>query len=112
MDDISEPRVCASCSFTNDSTARGCTVELQNDEFTFVFNMPRQSSEELTLLKCFPIPEAGVFSVSVYEVQHDGTVGNNIIRLPDVVVSTQPDYDNTAQSGMITVMIYSLKRHH
>ena len=113
VDDISEPRVCASCSFTNDSTARGCTVELQNDEFTFVFNMSRQSSEELTLLECFPIPEAGVFSVSVYEVQHDGTVGNNnIMRLPDVVVSTQPDYDNTAQSGMITVMIYSLKQHH
>ena len=75
VDDISEPRVCASCSFTNDSTARGCTVELQNDEFTFAFNMSRQSSEELTLLKCFTLPEAGVFSVSVYEIRHDGMMG-------------------------------------
>ena len=82
MDDISE--VCASCSFTDDSTARGCTVELQNDEFTFVFNMSRQNSEELTLLECFPVPEAGVFSVSVYEVDHDGMVGNNVWRLPDI----------------------------
>ena len=90
VDDISEPRVCASCSFTNDSTARGCTVELQNNEFTFVFNISRQSSEELTLLECFPVPEAGVFSVSVYEVQHDGMVGHRVMRLPDVTFgSTQ-----------------------
>ena len=98
--------VCASCSFTNDSTARGCTVELQNDEFTFVFNMSLESSEELTLLECFPVPEAGVFSVSVYEVQHDGMVGHRVWRLPDIDVTTQPNVDKTAQSvnnGMITV---------
>ena len=97
VDNISEPRVCASCSFTNDSTARGCSVELQNDEFTFVFNMSRQSSEELTLLECFPVPEAGVFSVSVYEVQLDGSVGYKVWRLPDV--TTLPSIAQSGRSG-------------
>ena len=103
MDDISEPHVCACCSFTNDSTARGCTVELQNDEFTFVFNMSRQSSEELTLLECFPVPEAGVFSVSVKEIQHDGLLGNNVLSLPDVSVGSR----NTPSVG---IGIYDLRK--
>ena len=88
--------ICASCSFTDFSTARGCTVELQNDEFTFVFNMSRQSSEELTLLECFPVPEAGLFSVFVYEVQYDGMMGQMIGRLPHVFT-----VNKTAESGMI-----------
>ena len=104
VDDISEPRVCASCSFTNDSTARGCTVKLQNDEFAFVINMSRQSSEELTLLECFPVPEAGVFSVFVYEVDRDGTVGNKVMILPDLDVITRPINKtvtaNSAKNGM------------
>ena len=105
VDDISEPRVCASCSFTNDSTARGCTVELQNGEFTFVFNMSRQSSGELTLLECFPVPEAGVFSVSVYEVDHDGMVEHRPWRLPDV--TAQPDVDTTIRSVINGIHIIS-----
>ena len=117
VDDISELRVCASCSFTNDSTARGCTVELQNDEFTFVFNMSRQSSEdrEPLLLECFPVPETGVFSVSVYEVLHDGMLGHTILRLLNIDFTTQLNVDITAESvsnGMITVMLYSLRIHH
>ena len=94
VDDVSEPLVCASCSFTNGSTARGCTVEMQNDEFTFVFNMSRQSSEDLTLLECFPVPKAGVFSVSVYEVQDDGMVGYKAWRVPDVTIGP----DKSAES--------------
>ena len=109
VDDISEPRVCASCSFTNDSTARGCTVELQNDEFTFVFNMSRESSEELTLLECFPVPEAGVFSVSVYELDHDGMVGHKVWRLPEV--TTWPDVNaatHFVKNGITTHCAYCL----
>ena len=49
--------------------------------------MSCQSSEDITLLECFPVPEVGVFSVSVYEVQHDGMVGYNVWRLPHVIVS-------------------------
>ena len=97
VSDLSE--ICASCSFTNDSTARGCTVELQNDEFTFVFNMSRQSSEELTLLECFPVPEAGAFSVFVYEIEHDGRVGQMIWRLPHVFTANKAAESD--ESGMI-----------
>ena len=83
-------------------------MKLQNDEFTFVFNMSRQSSEELTLLECFPVPEAGVFSVSVYEVLVNGVLGHKVWRLPDVT-SVPFNFDNkTALSvinGMITFML-------
>ena len=105
VDDISELRVCASCSFTNGSTARGCSVELQNDEFTFVFNMSRQSREDLTLLECFLVPEAGVFSVSVYEVLLDRMVGHKVMRLPNV--TTIHNFDKTTQYitiGMIFIL--------
>ena len=56
----------------------------------------------------FPSTEVGVFSVSVYEVQHDRMVGHRVWRLPDIDVTTQPNVDKTAQSvsnGMITVML-------
>lgn len=81
--------MCASCSFTNDSIAEGCSVELQNDEHTFIFNMSRQSNEELALLECFLVPEAGVFSVYVYESQINGTLGHNVWRLPDLTTGTE-----------------------
>ena len=93
--------ICAYCYFTNGSTARGCTVELQNNEFTFVFNMSHRSSEELTLAECFSLPEAGVFSVFVYQVERDGRVGQMIWRLPHVFT-----INNTAESdesGMINM---------
>ena len=78
--------MCASCSFTNDSTARSCAIELLNDEHKFVFNMSRET--KLALLECFPVPEAGVFSVSVYEILQDGSVGEKVWRLPDITVGT------------------------
>ena len=89
---LSGAGVCAACSFTNGSTARSCTIELQNDEYMFVFTMSRDSKQ--TLLECFPVPEAGVFSVSVYEVLQDGSVGQKVWRLPDVTISAE----NTSQS--------------
>ena len=84
---LSVAGVCAACTFTNDSTARGCTVGLPNNEYTFVFNMSRDSKQ--VLLECFPVPEAGVFSVSVYEVLQDGSVGQKVWRLPDVTISAE-----------------------
>ena len=108
---VDEPRVCASCSFTADSTARGCTLQLQNDEFTFVFNMSRQSSEELTLLECFPVPEAGVFSVSVYEIKHDGTLGHKVWGLPDIITGSNIDQTPMSTSincGMILIDIINV----
>ena len=85
--DLSGAGVCGACSFTNDSTARSCTIEFHNDEHMFVFNMSRDS--KLALLECFPVPEAGVFSVSVYEVLQDGSVGQKVWRLPDVTISAE-----------------------
>ena len=89
---LSVAGVCGACTFTNDSTARSCTIELHNDEHTFLFNMSRDSKQ--ALLECFPVPEAGVFSVSVYEVLQDGSVGQKVWRLPDITISAE----NTSQS--------------
>ena len=102
-----ESGICASCSFTNDSTARGCTVELQNDEFTFVFNVSRQSSEELGLVdqECFPVTQAGAFSVFVYEVKHDGLMVPTVWRLPHVF--TVDKTAKTDESGTIILVTLS-----
>ena len=78
--------------------------------------MSRQSSEELILLECFPVPEAGVFSVFVYEVEHNGMVGHKIMRLSDIDITTQSNVNkisaHTGNNGMITVMLYVLNQHH
>ena len=81
--------ICASCYFTTDSTAEGCAIELQSDEYTLFFNMSRQTREQLPLLQCFSVPEAGVFSVLVYEVLQDGTVRYTSLRLPEITISAQ-----------------------
>ena len=63
-----ESVICASCSFFADSHANGCTIELQNNQYKFVFIMSRQTSHASSLLECFSVPQPGVYSVSVYEV--------------------------------------------
>ena len=90
---ISELFICASCSFFTDSFADGCTIELQSNQYKFIFNMSRKNSHELTLLECFSVPEAGVYSVSVYEIQDGGTVGHKIWSLPQITV----DEDSTEE---------------
>ena len=114
VDDISEPQVCSSCSFTklNASTAKGCTVELQNDEFTFVFSMSRQRSEfeELTLLECFQ-QECSMF---LYNIMKYGMMGWWGIRFGDSKIYNCNGL-NTTQSvfnGMITVTVMITSLHY
>ena len=74
LTELFESVICASCSFFADSftdgcaIADGCTIELQSNQYKFVFNMSRQNSHESALLECFSVPQPGVYSVSVYEV--------------------------------------------
>ena len=75
MEAVIELFICASCSFFPDSIADGCTIKLQNKQYKFAFNMSRQNSQKSALLECFSVPEAGVYSVSVYDIQYDGTYG-------------------------------------
>ena len=92
---VSELFICASCSFFTDSFADGCTIELQSNQYKFVFNMSRQNSQKSALLECFSVPEAGVYSVSVYEIQHSGTVGHKIWKLPQITIGE----DSTEEAG-------------
>ena len=81
--------MCVSCSFPSDSTAEGCAIQLQNDEHTFSFNVSRQKYDELILLECLTVPEAGVFSVLLYEVELDGAIGYHITcKVSDVIINT------------------------
>ena len=73
----------------------GCAIELHNNKSRFVFNMSRQNHYELTLLECFSVPEAGVYSVSVYEIQHGGRVGHKIWSLPQITIGE----DSTEKAG-------------
>ena len=79
ISELSKPGVCLSCTFFTDSTADGCAVKLENDEHTFYFNTSRHNDEELIVLECFSVQEAGVYNVYVYEIQY-GQVQEYISR--------------------------------
>ena len=49
--------------------------------------MSRQSSNELELLECFLVPEAGRFSVYVYEIQLGGVMEHTKKELPNVTIT-------------------------
>ena len=70
ISELSKPGVCLSCTFFTDSTADSCAVKLENDEHTFYFNTSRHNDEELIVLECFSVQEAGVYNVYVYEIQY------------------------------------------
>ena len=48
-----------------------------------------QTREQLALLECFSVPEAGVYSVLMYEVLQDGIMGYTSLKLPEITISAQ-----------------------
>jgi hypothetical protein len=90
--------ICGSCYFPNNSAIRGCTIELQNDEYTFQFNMSRQSNYNLVLLECFAVPQAGVFHVVVHEIPLDNSRGYHSLELPDIT-NIPPGHDSELDQG-------------
>ena len=80
--------ICGSCQFTNDSTAKGCTIKLyMNDDHTFYFNISRQKHRDTLLLKCFEVSTPGLFHVEIHEAPDVESKDTIILKLPDVVVS-------------------------
>ena len=85
--ELQKPGVCFSCTFLPKSTADGCAVGLKNDKNLFVFNTTHNNDDQLVLLECFSVQEAGEYSVSVYEI-HNGVLQEGIRRnLNNVTVS-------------------------
>ena len=72
-------------ALSTDSTAEGCAIELRSNQHSFTFNMSRHNGE-LVLLECFPVPEAGVFSVYTYEVQYGEIQTHVYNKLHDVII--------------------------
>ena len=116
---VGELLICAACSFFANfvsdgcAIAIGCTIELQSNQYKFIFNISYQNSHEFTLLECFSVPEAGVYSVSVYEIQHGGTVGHKIWSLPQITISE----DSTEEAGAgeaqgILIMMSTCRLHY
>ena len=103
--------ICAYCSFTADSEAEGCAVELESEAHTHLFNMSRSTSGggELSesVLDCFTVGGAGGYSVHVYEIQCNGELGQRNRELPDVTVeddkSSGTEDSNGADGGRATV---------
>ena len=91
--------ICASCTFTSDSTAVGCAIELKNDDNTFLFNISRTTSQQPILLECFSVPAVGVYSVVVYEVLLNGTEAQ-VLRLPDVRINNAENVAEKVENGM------------
>ena len=101
--DTSVPGICASCTIFIDSTSDGCAIKLQNDEFTFVFNMFRQSSDELVVLECFSVTEVGEFSVSAYEVQLGEVQEYTSIELPSVTIAK-----TESETAVIIILLFAV----
>ena len=92
--ELFESVICASCSFFADSftdgcaIADGCTIELQSNQYKYIFNMSRLYSHESALLECFSVPQPGVYSVAVYEVwlSQVKTHKSRYLVLPNVTI--------------------------
>ena len=91
--------ICAACYFTTNSVAVGCAIALKNDENTIFFNISHSNVKDRIELKCFSAPEAGEFSVFVYELQGDGTFGHDVIKLQNVTVRL-PDVTTAGEDSM------------
>ena len=53
----------------------------------------------ITLLECFSAPEAGVYRVSVYEIQHGGTVGHKVWNLLQIIIGKNSTEESIAGEG-------------
>ena len=79
--------ICGLCQFTNDSTAKGCTIELYNDNHTFYFDVSRPTHRDTSLLEWFEVSTPGLFHVEIIEVADNASKDYNRLELPDVVIS-------------------------
>ena len=84
--------LCLSCAFLifpilESFAADGCSLKLQSESHTFVFNITRHNDKDLVLLECFSVPEPGEYSVHVYEI-HNGNINEYTSRkLENIVIS-------------------------
>ena len=83
--------ICLTCSFLlpdgNTDTAQGCALKLQSDTQTFFFSITRHDDNSLVLLECFSVPEAGEYSVYVYEIQNGKIMEYISQQLDNIVIS-------------------------
>ena len=88
--------LCLSCNFLLGSCADGCAVKLENDEHTFYFNTSRHNDEELIVLECFSVQEAGVYNVYVYEIQYGQVQEYTSRQLENITIhqETEQSQDN------------------
>ena len=86
-----QQEICVTCIsispvFEN-TNPEGCSVKLQNDIHTFVFNITRHNNNSLVLLECFSVEEAGEYSVHVYEIQNGEIIEYTSQKLDNIVIS-------------------------
>ena len=72
-----QQELCVACISVSpvleNTNADGCSVKLQNDMYTFVYNVTHHDNNSLVLLECFSVQEAGEYSIHVYEI-HNGEI--------------------------------------
>ena len=83
---LSKPGICLSCTFLVGSTGDGCAVRLQNDQHTFTF---ATSHHGIEALECFSVPDTGVYSVHVYDVQYGEVQEHTSRQLDNVTIETR-----------------------
>ena len=87
-----QQEVCFACisvsPIVENTDAKGCSVKLQNDIHTFVFNITRYDDNySVVLLECFSVQEAGEYSVHVYEIQNGDVLEYTSQQLDNIVIS-------------------------
>ena len=100
IDKLSNSGICATCSFTPDSEALGCAIELESETDTHLFNISREAMEgggggELSqvVLECFLVGDSGSYKVGVYEIQCNGVLGKKRMELGNVILEAIPITD-------------------
>ena len=83
--------ICLSCSFllsdVKTDSDKGCSLKLQSNMHTFVFNITRHDDSSLVLLECFSVREAGEYNVHVYEIQNGRIIEYASQQLDNIVIS-------------------------
>ena len=84
---------CFTCSFLIspleyciNEFAEGCSLKLQNDMHTFVFNITRHDDNSLVLLECFSVEEAGEYSAHIYEIQNGDIMKYTSQQLDNILI--------------------------
>ena len=106
VDSASPGEVCLSCQYVSNSLARGCEIEVNNNEFE------EERYRGVLLIddveECVAVRYGGSFTINVYDINSDGTRSAG----PAVVFNDVTIDDPVSPSPSTTILIGTLTHTH